>query len=134
MAWIIEILDQLERQRMALRQPFDQRSGAARDSFDQRRGGFAMGLALDVGSQPIWTIGNAFGALKARAGGRNEPSRQRGRAARDLIALNHDRIDAGLVSGQSCAKPRSAGANDQEGNVRAPFCNRIELDCAHGVA
>jgi len=96
---------------------------------------FSLTVRVEVGgSEPIWTIGNAFRALKARAGGRNEPSRQPGRAARDLIALNHDRIDAGLVSGQSCAKPRSAGANDQEGNVRAPFCNRIELDCAHGVA
>jgi hypothetical protein len=72
MAWIVEILDQLERKCVALYQPFDQRSRAARDSFDQSRGRFAMGLALNIGRQTIWTIGNTFGALKARASGRNE--------------------------------------------------------------
>jgi len=51
-------------------------SGAepARDGFDQRREGFAMRLALDISRQPVCIIGDAFGALKARASGRNKPS------------------------------------------------------------
>jgi len=75
MARIIEIFDQLERECVALYQPFDQRSGAASDSFDQSRGSFAVGLALNIGRQPIWTIGNTFGALKARASGGLERKR-----------------------------------------------------------
>ena len=134
MAWIVEILDQLERECMTLRQPFDHRGRAARDGFDQCRGRFAIRLALDIGSQLICTIGDALGALKARAGGRNKPSRQRGRAARDRVAFNHDRFDARLLRGQSCAKSRGAGANDQERRSRVPVANRIKLDSAHGVA
>jgi hypothetical protein len=78
MAWIIEVIDQLERQCMTIRQPFDQRSGPAGDDFDHCRGGFATRLALDVGGEPIWTIDNPFHALKACARGRNEPGRQGG--------------------------------------------------------
>src|SRR5262249_44438899 len=134
MAWIVEILDQLERQCVALREPFDQRSRTPRYSFDQRWGRFATSLALDVGHQTIWTIDDALSALKACASGRNEPGRQRGRAAWDGIALNHDRVDARRLSGQSCTKSRSAGANDQERYLRVPFSNMIKFDCTHGVA
>ena len=75
MARIIKILNQLERQCVAIDEPFNQRSGATRHGFDYHGRGFAIGLALDVGSETLWAVGDALSALKACVSGGNESGR-----------------------------------------------------------
>jgi hypothetical protein len=45
----------------------------ARLRFEHRGSYFATGLTLDVGGEALRAASDALGALKARAGGGNEP-------------------------------------------------------------
>jgi hypothetical protein len=51
MAGIVEIVDDVERQTVAVRQPFDRRRRTLRHRGDNCAIGFAMRLALDVGGK-----------------------------------------------------------------------------------
>ena len=75
MAWIIKILNQLEWQCVAIGEPFNQRSGAARHGFDYHGRGFGMGLGLDIGSEALWAVSDAPSPLKACVSCGNEPGR-----------------------------------------------------------
>ena len=128
---IIEILDDFEWQRMAIREPFDQRRGLARDRLGKLKIDLAAGLALDVVGEELRTVDNALGALEARASGRNEPCRQSGRTARHRIAFDHDRVDAGFLRRERRANSSGAGADDQQRHLRIPCGGDVEADFAH---
>ena len=100
MTGIVEVVDDLERQAVTVRQPFDQRARAIRDGADHRGVGLAMRLALNVGGEQLRVGNDPLGALEPRARGRNQPGRQRRRTGRHGVALDHHRIDAGLLGGE----------------------------------
>ena len=72
MAGIIEVVDHLERQAVTVRKPLDQRRRARRHGLDDGTIRLAFRLALDVGGEQIRAVSDAFVALKACAGSRDE--------------------------------------------------------------
>src|ERR1700730_15039563 len=131
MARIIEAVDQLEWQGVKVGEPVDQRSGATRHGFERRGSGTVIGLTSDIAGEAVGTVRNALGALKARAGGRNEPGRQGGRPARYGIALDHDGIDSRLLCRKRAANSSSASSDNQQRHPRVPFRDGIKTDCTH---
>ena len=104
----------VERQTVAVRQPFDERSRTVRDRADNRGIGLTMRLALNVDGKQLRIVADAFDALEPRAGGGNEAGRQRRRAGRHGVALDQHRIGAGFLGRQRRAQPGGAGADDQQ--------------------
>ena len=73
-ARIVEIVDHVERQAVAVRQPFDQHAGALRHRIDDGGIRLAFRLALDVGGEQLRAVGDAFGALETRAAAGMSPA------------------------------------------------------------
>ena len=121
MSGIIEVVDHGEWQAVALCEPFDGRAGFAGDHVDDCRIGFVMGLAFEIGGKQRWAVINAEHPLKARTGGGNQSRGQCRGAPRHRIALENDDFRSGFVRRQRRAKPRCAGAdNDERRTNRKP--------------
>ena len=69
MARIEEAFHQRERHAVLFGKPVDGRRGFAREQSHQALVGFVPGLVLDVGSEQVRIVGDAFGALDLRPGG-----------------------------------------------------------------
>jgi len=78
MAGIIEVLDHLEREGVAIGEPLDRRRGAFADHAYQRGIGFAVRLGQDILGEELWAIRDPLRALEARPCGRDQAGRQRG--------------------------------------------------------
>ena len=128
---IIEIVDHVERQAIAIRQPFDQRPRTLRHRLDHDRIGLVVRLALDIGGEQLRAVGDALFALEARAGGGDEPGRQRGRAGRRGLAFDHHRIDARLFGGERGTQAGGAGADNQQRHLAVEFLIGRRDDAAH---
>src|SRR6185312_12311897 len=115
MAGIIEVVDHLEREAVGAGEPLDR---LARDHVDDSTVVLAVRLLLDVVGKQLRRVRNTFGPLEARAGGGNEPGRQRRRTGRHRVALDEYRLDALLLGGQRRAQPRRSGADDQQRHLR----------------
>ena len=101
---------------VTIRQPLDGGAGFPRDAFDHRCIALAVRLARDVGCKQRRVVADAERLLKARAGGGNEPRRQRGRSAGKRIALQDNDVDADFLRGKRRAKSRRTRAdNDNRG-------------------
>ena len=104
---------QHERHAVAVGEPLDRRSRRARDRVHDAGIGFAMVLAPDVGGEQRGGVGNARVALEPRAGRRDEPRRERGRAGGRSIALEHEDLGAGVAGGERGDEAAGAGADDE---------------------
>src|SRR6516165_2563362 len=131
MAGIVKVVNDRKWQSLAIGEPFDSRSGLPRRQVDDHGVSSVMRLALEVSCEQRRIVSNSARGLEARAGGRNKTGRQRGRSARDGIALQNDDLDASLVDGQGGTKAGRASSNhnDRSAYFKSVFWRGLD---AHG--
>ena len=113
MAGVIEVVDHIERQAVAIGQPFDQSSGTLRDRIYDDHIRIVFRFALDIGGEQLRAVGNALAPLKASTGGWNESGRQRRRPRRKRVTFDYQRLGARFPCRQCRAQTGGARADDQ---------------------
>ena len=81
------------------------------------------GFGIEVAFKQHW--------IRMRAGGGNEPGRERSRARGRRVALDHDRINTGFLRGECGVEPGGAGADNQQRCVRVKRFALCRVDHRH---
>jgi hypothetical protein len=131
MAGIIEIIDHGKRQAVAIGKPFDGGAGLHCDQIDDGAIGFTMRFPRNILGKELRRVDNAARLLEPGCRRGDQPGRQRGRAARQRIALEDSHFHAGLVGSKRGAQTCRSAADDQDRNARLKPARRWWLD-GHG--
>ena len=76
---------------------------------------------MNIGGEQIRAVSYTLGALETRAGGRDEPGRERRGAGWHVISLHDDCVDTYFLRRQRRAEPSGPGTDDDERHLRIEF-------------